>query len=113
LNVLTAAKISMLVLAVLVAIGGMIGFLKAQSKASLISGVISGGFLATAYSIAGRNAQQGMIFGAVVCAVLCAVFGVRLRKTGKFMPAGMLLILCGIEMIFLCVAIYNATPAIQ
>lgn len=95
---LTVAKISMLVLSILVAVGGIMGFVKAQSKASLISGIISGGLLATAYSVSERNPQQGMVFGAVICAVLCAVFAVRLKKTGKFMPAGMLLALCAVEL---------------
>lgn len=102
---LVAAKISMLVLCVLVAVGGIIGFLKAQSKASLISGVVSGALLGAAYYVAGRNATQGMIFGAVVCALLCIVFGIRLKKTGKFMPAGMLLVLCVAELGILGVAI--------
>lgn len=88
-----AARITMLILCVLVAVGGIFGYLKAQSKASLISGVISGALLGAAYYVSGRNASQGMIMGAVICGLLCIVFGIRLKKTGKFMPAGLLLIL--------------------
>jgi uncharacterized membrane protein (UPF0136 family) len=95
---LEAARISMLVLCVLVAVGGIMGFLKAQSKASLISGVISGALLGVAYYVAGRNAMQGMVMGAVICILLCIVFGIRLKKTGKFMPAGLLLILSVVEL---------------
>lgn len=95
---LHAAKISMLVMCILVAGGGIMGYLKAQSKASLIAGIVSGALLGVAYYVAGRNASQGMIFGAVVCALLCIVFGVRFRKTKKFMPSGMLLVLCAVEL---------------
>ncbi len=102
-----AAKISLLVLGILIAIGGIVGFLKAQSKPSLIAGVVSGGLLATAYSIAGRNAEQGILFGAAICAILCVVFGMRLKKTGKVMPSGMLLGLCALELIFLVVAVFS------
>lgn len=96
-----AARISMLILCVLVAVGGIFGFLKAQSKASLISGIISGTLLGAAYYVSGRNASQGMIMGAVICALLCIVFGIRLKKTGKFMPAGLLLILSAAELALL------------
>jgi uncharacterized membrane protein (UPF0136 family) len=102
---LTVAKISMLVLCVLVAVGGIIGFLKAQSRASLISGIVSGALLGAAYYVSGRNASQGMTLGAVICAVLCIVFGIRFKKTGKFMPAGMLLVLCVVELGILGAAI--------
>ncbi len=105
---LVAAKISLLVLSILIAVGGIVGFLKAQSKASLISGVVSGGLLATAYSIAERNAEQGMIFGAVICALLCIVFGIRLKKTGKVMPSGMLLGLSALELVFLIVVVVTS-----
>lgn len=102
---LFAAKISLLVICVLIAAGGIVGFLKAQSKASLIAGIISAGLLAVAYSIANRNAEQGFIFGAAICLLLCIVFGIRLKKTRKFMPAGMMLVASAIELVFLAIAI--------
>jgi uncharacterized membrane protein (UPF0136 family) len=102
---LHAAKISMLVMCILVAGGGIMGYLKAQSKASLIAGILSGALLGAAYYVAGRNVAQGMIFGAVVCALLCIVFGIRFRKTKKFMPSGMLLVLCAAELGLLGISI--------
>jgi uncharacterized membrane protein (UPF0136 family) len=97
-------KISLLVLAVLVCGGGLAGFLKAKSKASLISGIISAALLACAYSVASRNLQQGLIFGTVISGLLCVIFGIRLAKTRKFMPAGMMLALCLIECVLLAVS---------
>ncbi|MBX9571493.1 MAG: TMEM14 family protein [Candidatus Obscuribacterales bacterium] len=92
-----ALQISMLVYGILIAVGGVFGFLKAKSKASLIAGVISGALMITAYSVSNRNLRQGLLFGAIVCSVLAAVFLMRLAKTKKFMPSGMLLILTTIE----------------
>lgn len=101
----TASRISLLVLSLLVGGGGVMGYLKAQSKASLISGVISAALLAVAYYVSGRNWEQGLIFGGVISALLCVVFGIRLKKTGKMMPSGMLLGLCAAELIFIVVSI--------
>src|SRR5688572_28429656 len=98
-------KISLLVMSVLISAGGIAGFLKAKSKPSLIADIVSGGLLATAYSIASRNEQQGLMMGAAVCALLCVVFGIRLAKTKKVMPSGMLLALSAIELILLACAI--------
>ena len=92
-----ALQISMLVFGILIAVGGVFGFLKAKSKASLIAGIVSGGLMITAYSVSNRNFRQGLLFGAIICSVLSAVFVMRLAKTKKFMPSGMLLILTTIE----------------
>lgn len=100
----SAGKISLLILAIVVLLGGVAGFLKAKSKASLIAGLLSGALLAVAYSVSERNAQQGMLLGAAVSALLCVVFGIRLKKTKKFMPSGMLLVLCAIEVVLLAAA---------
>lgn len=103
------AKISILILAILVGAGGVVGFLKAQSKASLISGIVSAALLIVAYSISQRNQQQGLILGAVLCVLLCIVFGIRLAKTKKFMPAGLLLALCGAEAAFIGVVLASGS----
>jgi uncharacterized membrane protein (UPF0136 family) len=103
------ARISLLVLSVLVCLGGVMGFIKAQSKASLTAGIISGALLAAAYSVAQRNFRQGAMFGAVIAALLCVVFGIRLAKTKSFMPSGMMLAVCAIELIFLIVTLVSGT----
>lgn len=93
----SALQISMLVFGILIVGGGVFGFLKAKSKASLIAGVVSGALMITAYSVSNRNVKQGLLFGAIICSVLAGVFVMRLAKTKKFMPSGMLLILTTIE----------------
>jgi uncharacterized membrane protein (UPF0136 family) len=100
----TTGKISLLALGLIVGAGGVMGYVKAKSKASLISGSVSALLLVSAFGVSLVNADAGLIFGLVVSAALCVVFGIRLKKTGKFMPAGLLLILCGAESALLLTA---------
>jgi len=99
-------EISLLIYGVLVSAGGVIGFLKAQSKASLIAGLISGALVITAYSISRRNPATGFLVGACIGALLLIVFAVRLAKTKKFMPSGMMLVLTALEEILLLSALF-------
>ena len=73
---------------VLLVIGGLIGYLKGKSKVSLIMSVT----FAAALSLC----AAGIIFQAYVADILLAallvVFGLRLAKTKKFMPAGLMLV---------------------
>jgi uncharacterized membrane protein (UPF0136 family) len=73
---------------VLLVVGGMIGFLKAGSKVSLIMSV--------SFAAALVLAMKGIIFQRhvidILLAALLVVFGIRLTKTKKFMPAGMMLV---------------------
>ena len=74
---------------VLLVIGGLIGFLKAKSKVSLIMSVSFAALLALC--------AAGIVFqyyvADILLAALLVVFGMRLTKTKKFMPAGMMLAL--------------------
>ena len=78
---------------ILAIIGGIIGYVQAQSKASLISGSISGLFLIFAGVMQLQGQAWGLILATVVTAVLVIVFAVRLAKTRKFMPAGLMSVL--------------------
>ena len=76
---------------VLLLVGGLIGFLKAKSKVSFITSVIFAVILILA-------AVPGILqpaFAAnlvnVVMAILLIVFAIRLTKTKKFMPSGLML----------------------
>jgi uncharacterized membrane protein (UPF0136 family) len=97
---------SMLVMAVLMGIGGRVGYRIAKSKASLIAGTISSGLFAAACVLANaKDLHLGVIMGLVLSLMLCIVFAIRLKKTGKFMPAGMMLVICIVESIFLGVTL--------
>ncbi|OYQ61861.1 hypothetical protein B9G53_25045 [Pseudanabaena sp. SR411] len=92
------SAIALLAYGVIAIIGGIIGFTKSQSKASIISGSISGlGLIITGIATA-QNQEWGKIAGMAIASLLVIVFVVRLIKTKKFMPAG-LMILGGIATI--------------
>ena len=71
--------------------GGFIGFVKSKSKASLIAGGISGALLLLSGGLALIGVAAGGYIGFVVTLVLVVMFGMRLAKTKKFMPSGMML----------------------
>lgn len=82
------ARVILWVYIVLLVVGGLIGFLKGKSKVSLIMSV--------AFAIVLSLCAMGVIIYAYVSdilliALLC-VFAMRLSKTKKFMPAGLMLV---------------------
>lgn len=72
----------------LLVVGGVIGFLKAKSRASLIASI--GSAIPLALTAAGI---LPFVVAPVVLGALLVVFVLRLIKTRKFMPSGMLLLL--------------------
>ncbi|MEJ0090874.1 MAG: TMEM14 family protein [Limisphaerales bacterium] len=77
---------------VLLLVGGLIGFFKARSKVSLITSAV---FAAILILTTLRNVfKPGFAMGLanVTLVVLLVVFAVRLGKTKKFMPSGLILI---------------------
>jgi uncharacterized membrane protein (UPF0136 family) len=74
---------------ILLVAGGLIGYLKAGSKASIIASV--------SFAAALTLCAIGVIFqphvADIILAILLVFFGLRLSKSKKFMPNGMMLIL--------------------
>lgn len=78
------------VYAAFLAVGGLIGSATAGSHKSLVAGIGSA-FLYLLLLLISIWSPRGAFVPAVILAVLLAGFFVyRMRKTGKFMPAGML-----------------------
>ena len=91
-DVVIAGQVALAVYALLLAGGGYMGYAKAGSRPSLIAGTASAAvaLLALALTFLGGF---GFWIGLILSVALTIMFGVRLSKTGKFMPSGMLLIL--------------------
>jgi uncharacterized membrane protein (UPF0136 family) len=73
----------------LLLIGGLFGFIKGKSKVSLI--------MSATFAAALILCAIGIIFqpnvADILMAVLLVVFAMRLAKTKKFMPAGLMLVI--------------------
>jgi uncharacterized membrane protein (UPF0136 family) len=74
---------------VLLIVGGLIGYLKAKSKVSLI--------MSAAFAAALSLCAAGIVFkeymADILLALLIVVFAMRVVKTKKFMPGGLMLII--------------------
>ncbi len=87
-------KLYLFIFGALTIAGGVMGYLKAGSNASLIAGGISGLLLLVAgYLVATGKAQPGLILGIVVSIALAGRFVPAFLATHKFMPAGMMALL--------------------
>jgi uncharacterized membrane protein (UPF0136 family) len=77
---------------VLLLVGGLIGFLKAKSPVSLImSAAFAAALVLCAIpGVLDVNFRKGL--ANVLMAALIVVFALRLAKTKKFMPAGLMLV---------------------
>ncbi len=78
---------------VLLLVGGLIGFFRAKSKVSLITSAVFAAALVL--TVVPGVFQPGFARGLanVIMALLLVVFAIRLAKTRKFMPSGLMLVL--------------------
>ena len=76
---------------VLLLVGGLIGFLKAGSKVSLITSAVAAAALVLTAIPGLFGARAGSGLADAVMAALLVVFAIRLSKTKKFMPSGLML----------------------
>lgn len=81
----------------LLVLGGVMGMVKAKSKVSLVASLAFAGALALI------NARIFNVPGLVhiLLLVLIIVFGIRLAKTKKFMPSGLMIVLTAVTLILL------------
>ena len=77
---------------VLLLVGGLIGFFKAKSRVSLISSAVFAAVLVLTQTGIFKLSLS-LILVNVILAVLLVVFALRLAKTKKFMPSGLMLVL--------------------
>lgn len=81
--------------------GGLVGWRVSGSRISLTASLASAALLAIAYRISLAAAFAGYLMAMAVALGLAVLFSFRLRKTRKFMPAGLMLLVSGAVAILL------------
>lgn len=77
---------------ILLLVGGLIGFLKAGSKVSLITSAVAAALLVLTVLPGVFQAGFKRNLADIIMAALLVVFAVRLGKTRKFMPSGLMVV---------------------
>lgn len=78
---------------VIMILGGVMGYVKVGSKASLISGVGFGLVLLASGYGAWRGSENSIAAADLIALLLLVLFAIRYAKKRRFMPAGMLAVL--------------------
>ncbi len=103
-NLLQIAYWFILIYATLTALGGIMGYMKAKSKVSLIMGLVSGTVLFAAWWICGQTPVLGLGLAASIALFLLIVFVNRYIRTRALMPAGLMTILSACTTVLFSVA---------
>jgi uncharacterized membrane protein (UPF0136 family) len=99
-----ATQIYFFVFGALTIVGGVIGYVKAQSVPSIVAGAITGVLLLLAGYLLPQNRSAALITAFVVSLLLAAQFVPKFIRTGKVMPAGLMSILSVIGLIVVVIA---------
>jgi uncharacterized membrane protein (UPF0136 family) len=83
-------EVALGVYALLLAVGGVMGYAKARSKASAIAGTLSAAIAGMSILIMAGGNPWGERLGLLLAISLLIYFGNKYLKTRKFMPSGML-----------------------
>jgi uncharacterized membrane protein (UPF0136 family) len=86
-----------LLYALIIVAGGVFGYVKASSKASLISGLGSGVALLAIWLLGLNMPIWGLGLASLIAHVLLVVFVIRFVRTRKAMPAGAM---AGLSLVF-------------
>ena len=95
-----AASVILAYAAILI-VGGFVGRRVSGSRVSLTAGLASAALLAIAFRLSIIRPLAGYLMAAAVSLALTVMFSLRFRKTKKFMPAGMMLVVSGIALAIL------------
>jgi uncharacterized membrane protein (UPF0136 family) len=90
LSIFELTRLYLFIFGVLTIAGGVVGFVKAKSRASLVAGSISGVLLLLAGYLAGTIGRNGILLGLVVSFALATRFVTAFRTSRKIMPAGLM-----------------------
>jgi len=99
-----ATKIYFILFGVLTFAGGIVGYVKAGSVASIIAGSITGVLLLVAAFLLPEHRTVGLATAFVISLLLAAQFIPKFLQTGRAMPAGVMSVLSVIGVIVTIVA---------
>src|SRR5437868_15147454 len=88
-----AAKIYFIIFGLLTIAGGIVGYVKAGSAASIIAGAITGVLLLVAAFLLPEHRVAGLATALIVSLLLAAEFVPNLIRSRRIMPAGMMSVL--------------------
>ena len=100
-----ATKIYFVLFGILTIAGGIVGYVKAGSVASIIAGSITGVLLLVAAFLLPQHRGVGLATALVISLVLAGQFVPKFLQTGRAMPAGMMSILSVIGVVTAIVAL--------
>src|SRR4028119_2363366 len=89
-------------------IGGVMGYVKAQSIASIVAGGISGALLIAAGFLLSTKVQPALILGLLISLALGYRFITTYMAKGGFMPAGLMSALSVIGVVLTVIALITA-----
>ena len=100
------AAVATLTYALLVLAGGLMGYLQANSMASLLDGLLFGtGFLITGWLVWRDSMTAGYVSGFMIL-LLALYFGYRFISTDQFLPGGIMLITSFLTLFFLLLGLF-------
>src|SRR5215813_4298577 len=99
-----ATKIYFILFGVLTIVGGVVGYIKAGSMASIIAGSITGVLLLVAGFVLPEHRAIGLATAFIISLLLAVQFVPKFIRTGRLMPAGMMSILSVIGIVAAIVA---------
>ncbi|XP_055316335.1 transmembrane protein 14 homolog [Sitodiplosis mosellana] len=94
------------IVAALIAIGGAIGYFKADSVASLIAGLAFGIILAVGAYFNSRSPPKPLL-ELVVLLILAGLMFFRYYKSGNFMPAGLTAVIALVGLVINSIIYYD------
>ena len=101
---MNAFQIALLLYAVVIAAGGIMGYVSAQSMASLVNGLVAAVILLIGLAVSFQNPPAGFGLSAGVAIALAVFFAYRFFTTGKWMPGGITMILSAVAFVVMLLA---------
>ena len=101
---MNAFQVALLLYAVVIAAGGVMGYVSAQSMASLVNGLVAAVILLIGLAVSFKNPPAGFGLSAAVALALGIFFAYRFFTTGKWMPGGVTMILSAIAFVVMLLA---------